>query len=174
MAEKVFVVKIDTGDHGDPRGDDVGGIETSAKAGFEDRELHSGLRKMQKGYRGDALEKRGMSAERAVGQQFFDFLVNERKVCRKLGVGNLFAVHANALVDTFQMRRSVKAGAITRMAEDRLQECSSGPFAVGPRDMNGWIFFLRIAKRIRKDGDVFQVEFCRGGLGGRSQLPPKR
>ena len=56
-AEVVLVVEGDVGDDGEERVDDVGGVETSAEAHFEDGDLGVALGKPKEGDSGEALEE---------------------------------------------------------------------------------------------------------------------
>ena len=62
----------------------------------------------------------------------------------KCFVADFFAVDANALVDSFQMRRSVQPGAQSGMAQDRFEQRRSGTFSVGAGDVHDWIRALRM------------------------------
>ena len=56
VAEEVLMVEIDAGDDGDERRKDVGGVEATAEADFEDGEVHTLAGKIFEGHGGDAFE----------------------------------------------------------------------------------------------------------------------
>jgi hypothetical protein len=86
-------------------------------------------------------------------------------------VGDLFAVHANPLVDFFKMRRGVEPGPKTRSAKNRFQKGSGRTLAIGSRDMRGGIGAVRPAKPLRENSNVFEIEFRGSGLRGRGLFP---
>src|SRR5256885_1229529 len=55
MAEKVFVVEIDAGDDRNDRGNNVGGVETSAEANFKHSQFDTLARKKFESHGGDTL-----------------------------------------------------------------------------------------------------------------------
>src|ERR1700722_19302201 len=65
MAQEIFVVKIDRGDDGDFRPDDVGSVEAAAEANLVNRELDSVRLKGNERHGGDTLKKRRMRGKLA-------------------------------------------------------------------------------------------------------------
>ncbi len=100
--------------------------------------------------------------------------MNSRKDVGKGRVRDFLAIHANAFVDSFEMRRSVESGAVTGVTKNRFEKCGGRAFAVGTRDMGGRIFLLGVPETLCEDGDVFEIEFRRRSLRWRSELSPER
>src|ERR1700747_3182129 len=90
--------------------------------------------------------------------------MNSRKDVGKGGVRDFLAIHADAFVDSFEMRRSVESGAVTRVTKNRFEKCGGRAFAVGTRDMGERIFLLGVPQTLCEDGDVFDTEFRRRSL----------
>src|SRR5579859_7081038 len=118
MAEKALMIEINVRDHPDFRLHYIRRVEPSAKSHFEYRKLHAGSRKMLKRQRRYHFKKRRMRPQFPLGQQLFDQRLYFRKRFRKVRVGNLFAIYADPLVDSFQMRRRVKTGFDSRGTEN--------------------------------------------------------
>src|SRR5258706_8484137 len=102
------MVEIDTGDDGDDRRKNVGGIETATEADFEDGEFHPLAGKILESHGSDTLEISRVGAKFADGEDFFDQELNARESLSKGFVADLFAIDANAFVDFFKVRRGVE------------------------------------------------------------------
>src|SRR5882724_1387689 len=89
-------------------------------------------------------------------------------------VRNFFAVDADALIDSFEMRRSVKSSAVMGVAKDGFEKCGSRAFAVSPCDVDGRIFPFGMAETLCQGGDVFEIELGGCSLCRRGKLSPKR
>src|SRR5207249_7182865 len=122
MAEEVFVVEIDARDDGDQGRKNVGGIEAAAESDFE----HSKLNAVAgEGFKCDCCntcEIGGMRAQFAGEKQFFDQRLNTRKGFCKRCIADFLAVNADALVDFFEVWRSIQASAQTSVAKDGFEE----------------------------------------------------
>src|SRR6266704_1083218 len=115
-----------------------------------------------------------MGTQRATRERFFNGGVKPRKYRRERSVGNFFSVHANALIDSSEVRRRVKPGAIARGSKNRFEEGCGRAFAVGARNVNRRIFLFGVAEAVRKYRDVFKIELRGGSLGRGGKLPPER
>src|SRR5438477_6101988 len=107
MSKKIFMVEINASDDGDDGRKDVSGVEPAAEADFEDRELNALASKAFKRHGSDAFEIGGMGAEFAGGQELLDEDMDARKSLGEGFVADFFAVDTNALVDSFQVGRSI-------------------------------------------------------------------
>src|SRR5215469_9706443 len=107
MTEIIFVIEINLRDDGDFGEQDVGRIEPPAHARLAHGKLDARRCKMHEGDRCYALEKRGMRGEAARSEKLFNRAVNARERPGKLLVRNVYAVHANALVDSLEVGRSI-------------------------------------------------------------------
>ncbi len=165
------MIEIDASDDGSDGRDDIRGVETAAEADFEYAEFDAGARETFESHGGDAFEICGMGTELASGEEFFDQDVNAGESFGEDFVTNLLAIDADALVDSFQMGRSVETGAQAGMAEDRFEERGRRAFAVRAGDMDAGIGTIGAAEALRKDSNVLKVELCGGDLCRRSQFP---
>ena len=160
VAEEIFVVEIDAGDDGNERVKNIGGVEAAAEADFEDAEFDAFAGETFEGHGGDAFEVGGMGAEFAGGEKFFDQGVDARESFREGVVADFFAVDADALVDSFEMRRSVEAGSKAGVAKDGFEEGRGGTFAIRAGDVGAGIGAVGAAESFGENGDVFEIEFC--------------
>src|SRR5262249_3926083 len=87
---------------------------------------------------------------------------------------DLLAIDANAFVDLFEMRRSVKPGSAACVPQNRLKERSCGTLAIRSCDMRCRVGALRMAQPLGEDRNSFQVKLCGSGLRRRSQLSDER
>jgi len=122
VAQEIFVVEIDAGDDGNDRVKNVGGIEAAAEADFEDAKFDALTSERFECHGGDAFEIRRMRAEFSIGEEFFDQDVNASERFGEGIVGDLLAMDANALVDSFEMGGSVEAGSKAGAAKNRFEK----------------------------------------------------
>ena len=174
VAEEIFVIEIHARDDGDGGRENICGVEAAAEADFENGEVHTLLREVFEGHGGDAFEIGGMSAQFAAGQKLFDGVVNFGEDGGEGVVADFLAIDANALVYFFEMRRSIEAGAQPGVAEDRFQKRGGRTFAVGAGDVRAGIGAAGTPEALIENGDIFEIEFGRGGLRGCSQFPAER
>src|SRR5882724_2624065 len=164
------MVEIDTGDDGDDRRKNVGGVEAAAEADFEDGKFHSLAGKIFESHGSDTLEISRVGAKFAGGEEFFDQQVDAREGFGEGFVADLPAIDADALVDFFEVGRSIQTGSKASMAKDGFEERGGRAFAVGSGDVSARIRALRITETLGEDTDVFEIELCSGGLCGRGQF----
>src|SRR6266404_2282430 len=174
VAEKIFVVKVHARNNAELWCDDICGIQPSAEARLKNRKFDISIREVGERHRSDALEKCGMGTQRATRERLFDRGVNPRKYRGEQSVGHFFSVHANAFIDSCEVRRSVQAGAVPRGSQNRFEEGRRRAFAVGARNVNGRIFSFGVAEAVRKYGDVFKIELRGRGLRWGGKLAPQR
>ncbi len=98
------MIEIHVCDHSDFRLQYVRRIQPSAQPHFEYRKLHSDFRKMVERQRGHHFEKSRMRPQFPLGQQLFDQGLYFREGFCEVRIGNLFAIYADSLVDSFQVR----------------------------------------------------------------------
>src|SRR5258708_4830625 len=89
-------------------------------------------------------------------------------------VAYFLATDANTLVDFLEMGRGIQAGSKAGVAKDGFEEGGGGAFAVGAGDVRAGIGAVGTAEALGKNGDVFEVELCGGGLRWRSEFATKR
>ena len=190
MAQEIFVIESDLGDDGNFGNQDVGGIETAAKANLEDGDVGFLAGEKIEGHRGDAFKKCGMGGEIAGGEEVLDDFMNAGEGCGEVGIGyvsvsdcvegaggghtvlvqmlrNGGIKKANALVDAHQVRRGVEAHAQSRGAQNAGQHHRGGTFSVGSGDVHGGNRALGISQAVGEDADVGEVEFSGAGVLGR-------
>src|SRR5260370_16662115 len=132
MPQKIFVIEVDARNHGNPGSQNIRRIESSAQANFEDTEIHASLRKILKRHGCHALKVGGMCAKLSGSEELLDLRLNVRERLRKIGIVDFRAVHANAFIDPFQVRRSVQASTKTGLPQNRFQKRTCQPLAVSP------------------------------------------
>ena len=128
----------------------------------------------KKGHGRDALEESGMRSEFSGSHQRFDGSVDAGPGRGEILVRNIFAVDADALVDAFQVRRSVQTGAQSSRAQDGFQHRGRGAFAVGSGDVRAGRGALRLAEIFRKNRDIREAEFLHASLLRSGQFPAQR
>lgn len=170
VTQKILVVEIDAGDDGNDRVKNVGGIEAATETDFEDAEFDALTSERFECHGRDAFEIGGVRAEFSRSEEFLDQAVDARECFRKETIANLFAIDANALVDSFEMGGSVEAGSKTGAAKNGFEEGRRRPFAVGASDVGAGVGALGAAEAAGKDGDIFEIEFGSGRLRGRSEF----
>ena len=149
MAKKIFVIEIDAGDDGDRGSKNIRGVEPAAETDFENREIHALLREIFERHGRDAFEVSRMSAQLASRKQLLDDVLDVREHRGEIFIADFFAVDANALVDSFEMRRSIEPGAQAGMAQNRFEKRRRRALAIGPGDVRGGI-------RAARDGPAAQ------------------
>src|SRR5258708_27350923 len=164
------MVEIDTGDDGDDRRKNVGGVETATEADFEDGEFHPLAGKILESHGSDTLEISRVGAKFAGGEEFFDQQVDAREGFGEGFVADLPAIDADALVDFFEVGRSIQTGSKASMAKDGFEERGGETFAVGASDVDARIDAGGAGEALGENGDVFKVELCGGGLRWCSQF----
>ena len=167
------MVEIDARDDGDQGRKNVGGIEAAAESDFEHSKLNAVAGEGFKCHGGNTFEIGGMRAQFAGGKQFFDQRLNTRKGFCKRCIADFLAVNADALVDFFEVWRSIQASAQTSVAKDGFEERSGRTLAVGACDMGTWIGAVRAAEALGEGGDIFKIELCGGSLRRRGQFAAK-
>ncbi len=109
-----------------------------------------------------------MGTKLASGEEFFDQDVNAGESFGEDFVTDLLTIDADALVDSFQMRRSVESSSEARVAENRFEERGRRAFAVRAGDMDAGTGAVGAAEALRKDSNVLKVELRSGDLCRRS------
>src|SRR5260221_4829359 len=145
------MVEIDTGDDGDDRRKNVGGVEPATEADFEDGEFHPLAGKILESHGGDALEVSGMGAQFAGGEEFFNQQVDAREGFGEGFVADLPAIDADALVDFFEVGRSIQTGSKASMAKDGFEERGGRAFAVGSGEVSARIRALGFTERLESN-----------------------
>src|SRR5260370_7830869 len=105
-----------------------------------------------------------MGAEFACGEEFLDESLDGREDFGEGLVADFLAADANTLVDFLEMGRGIQAGSKAGVAKDGFEEGGGGSFAVGAGDVGAGIGAVGTAEALGKNGDVFEVELCGGGL----------
>src|SRR5579862_1228270 len=173
VAEIIFVVEIDLGDHGDFGQKNIRRVQAPAHAGLTDGELRARAGEIHECDRGDALEKSGMRGKATGGEQFLDGRADPRECGGKFLVGNFPAVQANAFVDALKVRRSVQARSQARRAQNRIEHRGGGALSICAGDMHGLKLALRLPKVVAENGYVFQIEFRGARLSRRGEFAPQ-
>ena len=126
------------------------------------------------GHGGQTFEVGGVRRESAGGEQLFDNGKDAVEGGGEIGVGDVSAVDADALVDALEVRRGIKTSAQAGSAKDGVEKSGGGTFAVGAGNMDTGHSAVGIAESFCEDGDVAQVEFLGAGVAGRGQLAAER
>ena len=171
MAQKIFVIEIYARDDGNSGRENVRGVETAAEADLENAEFDAFAREAFEGHGRDAFEIRGMRTELVHGEQLLDQRLQASENSGEGLIADFFAVHADAFVDSFEMRRGIQAGSKACRAEDGFEERRGRAFAVCPRNVRAGISAIGAAEPFSEHGDVFQIELRGGCLRGCSQFP---
>src|SRR5258708_2939566 len=173
VPERGSVGEKDGGEGGKGRVEDIGCVKAAAETYFEDGKFHALAGEVFKGHGRDALEVGGMRSELACGEKSFGQGVDSSKSLREGIIANLFAMEADALVDSFQMRRRVQPGSKAGTAQDRFEKCSRRTLPVRAGDVSAGVGAIRAAEALGNDGDVLEVELHGRCLRWSSQFPSK-
>src|SRR5882672_4042025 len=92
----------------------------------------------------------------------------------EIGIADFYAIDANALVNLFQVRRSIQPGTKSRLPQNRFKKRRRRTLAIRSGDMRRRIRPVGPPQAVGKHGDIFKIEFCSRRLSGRSQFPSKR
>jgi hypothetical protein len=179
------MVEGDVGEDGDEGVDNVGGVETTAEAYFEDgdvdccaqgeRRLRRGVfcltREVEKREGSDDFKEAGGVGELVGFDEVAGSFVDAEVEAGEVFVGDLAAVNLDALVDAAEMGRGVEGGAIAGGGEDAGKGGGGAAFAVGSGDEDGREGELGVAEGFGKDAHMVELELAAGGTGrGRGQL----
>ena len=141
FAQILLVIQIDGRNDGGQRGDNIGGVETAAKPGFPQNDVHLLTRKMLERHDRDHLKE----CRQAVGRKFFQERLQTFSQPHDFRLGHWPAIHLNAFTEAQQMRRGVQPGLQPGLPADALQHGAHRPFAVGAGHVNETQAFVRIA-----------------------------
>ena len=124
--------------------DIIGGIQPSADASLQDDIFHIRPRKCRHPHAKEEFEIRGMP-------QFLFFHLPCRflhlvKCFKKRLIVYLYIVHANPLIDGYQMRRGKESGVLSFRHQDGLKICAHRSFSISPCHMDDLAVRRRISK----------------------------
>jgi len=149
---------------------DVGGIEAAAETDFEDGELHSLAGKIFESHGGDAFEISGVCTEPAGGEELFDQDMDTRENFSKGLVADFRAIDADAFVDFFEMGGGIQSRSKAAWRRMDSRNAAVEPLPLVPAIWAVGVSAIGAAEALGEDGDVFEVELCRGGLRRRGQF----
>src|SRR6267143_1812727 len=145
-------------------------IDAAAQADFEDGEVYALAGKIFESHGGHAFEISGVGAQFAGSEELFDQRMDVSEGLGETLVADLRAIHADAFVDFFEVRRGIQSRSKASVAKDGFEERGSGTFAVGAGDVGAGISAVGAAEALAEDGDVFEIELCGRGLGRSGQF----
>ena len=79
-------------------------------------------------------------------------------------VADRYAIEANPLIDTNQMRRSIEPRLQSRSLQDGCQSSRRRTLAVGAGDQHSWKAIFRMPERRQHDAHVREIELVRRRL----------
>ncbi len=173
MSQKILVVEIDSRNHGDDRRENIRGVQSPSQSHFHNRKLHPFPREGLKRQRRHAFEIRWVRPQLTFRQQFLNHRMNPREKLGEQLIADLLAGNADALVDSFQVRRRIQPGAESRIAQDRFQKRRGRALAICPGDVHRWVRAVRTPQPFHQHRYVFQIEFCRRRLRWSGQFASK-
>ena len=135
------MVEGDGRDGAGRRHDDVRGVEPAAEPHLQHDRVAPAASEVFQRDRGDELEGRRMHVDRC-GR-----IAHGARDLIELPVGDVDAVHLDALVETQNERRGEKPRIVAGRLQDAGYEGAGGTFAVRAGDMHDRISVLRIAER---------------------------
>lgn len=123
----MHVIPPDRGNPGHGGFRDIGGVQTPPQPDLENRRRHVPIRKMPE--RGD---RHGFEPRQPLRLGRGQNAVEDGE---KISARNAPPPHDDALMDTHEMWRDVKADRVSHLAEDRCQHGGNGSLAVGAGNM---------------------------------------
>ena len=144
VAKHVRVVKSNRGNGAHLGHDDIRGVESAAQAHLEHHRCAADLRKVQQRRRRDKLERCGLLVH-LLGR----FAHLERH-SEQIFIGNIFAVHLNALIEAQHIRRSKQANLVARRLQNARGERARRPLAVRACHMHDAQAILRAAQALEQ------------------------
>lgn len=156
VAEPFLVVVLDVGDDAGEGGDDVGGVEAAAEAGFPNDDVAFLFGEPNEGHDGDDFEEGGVIAFGKLGEEF----AHEGDEAGDFGFGDELAIDLDAFGEGDEVRRGVEAGFVAGVAVDRFEHGAGGAFAIGAGDVDEFEFVLRVANSACEQEGAFEA-----GLG---------
>jgi hypothetical protein len=169
------MIEGDVGEDGEERIDDVGGVETSSEADFEDGDVYgplmgwAWLREVQKGECGEDLEEAGRVGKGAGFDEVPGGFVYLEVEAGKVFVGDGDAVDLDALVDADEVGRGVEAGAVASGREDAGEGSGGRAFAIGSGDQDRGKGLLRVSESGGEGAHVGEIELSPRRAGGRGR-----
>ena len=144
VAKHVRVVERDRGNGAHLGHDDIRGVEPAAQAHLEHHRRAADLRKVQQRRRRDKLERRGLLVH-PLGR----FAHLERH-SEQIFIGNIFAIHLNALIEAQHIRRSKQTNLVARRLQNARGERARRPLAVRACHMHDAQAILRAAQALEQ------------------------
>src|SRR5437868_3451344 len=130
ITEPFLVVEIDWGNDADRRLHRVRGIESSAHASLEYQNFAARL--LKKLQRQSCRDFKKCRVRIPIANAFTNF----GETARDLVFGNHFAVHANPIAKTDEVRGGEQTSPKTRCSRDCVDQCADGPFTIRASDVN--------------------------------------
>ena len=112
VAEKLLVIEIDVGDDREDGLDDVGGIQASTHADFEDGDFDLDAAKKSKAMAVMVSKKLGRWGSSRAGDEWRGSSGNAVVGSSETVIRNGLAIDADTLIDEQQMRRGVESNAV--------------------------------------------------------------
>ena len=160
VAQPFHMVHIDRPDNGGIGIEHIGGVPRSAHADLDHGHIHRRVGELPNRHRGEHLEETHARLARFPhlgihqGDQILDLIPRVDEIV----VGKLLPVDGDALVDLFQMRRSVQPRAQSVGAANRLGHARGGTLAVGAGHMDDAKRFLGVAQQVEHEVHPVKIE----------------
>ena len=144
VAKHMRVVKRDRSNGAHLGRDDIRGVEPAAQTHLKHHGRAADLRKTQQRRRRDELERRGLLVH-LLGR-----FAHLKRHSKQVFVGNIFAVHLNAFIETQHIRRGEQANLIARRLQNARGERARRPLAVRACHMHDAQAVLRAAQALEQ------------------------
>ncbi len=155
VAEPIAMVESDASDDGEGGLADVGGVEATAEARFEDGPVGAGRVIDEEGDGGECFEEGEVLEGGGCGFERGEALGG----AVECGVVKGLAVEEEAFVDVDEVGRGVACGCEVCGAEASVEDGAGGAFAVGAGDVEGGEVVFGVAERGRNCADGVEAWF---------------
>ena len=155
VAEPITMVEADARDDGEGWLADVGGVEATAEACFENGPVGAGIVIDEEGDGGEGFEEGEVLEGGGCGFERGEVLGG----AVECGVVEWGAVEEEAFVDVDEVGGSVACGGEVCGAEAGVEDGAGGAFAVGAGDVKGGEVMLGVAERGRNCADGVEARF---------------
>ena len=159
LAKPGFMVEVDGGDDAECGADEVGGVEPTAEANFDDGAFDLALGEDIEGHQCDGLEVRRVGFELSFVDQAFRDRMNGGKGVGKLGATDWLAADLDPLGGLDEVRGGVQAGLHAGCADSGFDQGAGGAFAVGAGDVDDGRLGVGKAHGLPHDANLLQAEF---------------
>src|SRR6185312_1052960 len=158
VAEEFLMIEINISNDAHCRIGNVGGVQPSAQSHFEHRKIHTSAGEIFEHDGRDHFEEAWMPRQLSRFHKTLRAGIYALIHYSEFHITDLLTIDLDAFVDAYQVRRRVKADAITSRLYDAGKGGCRGPFSIGACDKHALNPSLRMAQRERERPHLFKIK----------------